>query len=262
MRYELNNQSRFVCSCPCFQSNFKSFHKLTNRTHRKLQVLLIIMPSYTLTYYPMGGRAAISRLAFVIGGVKFEDERLNGEQLDEIIKKHPERFPKETVPALTIFDDEGKVQHVINQSTAIGAFASRVSGLWPEDAQLASICDEITAENFDMWDGAKGGSTTFSLEGEEQKVARQKWQEETVKPIFARMNTLAAGAEKSGFALGTDKPTYADLVIFTTVATFASGFLDHVDKDLAVAFPNLLKVSGSVGALPAVQEFLAAHPTM
>jgi glutathione S-transferase len=220
------------------------------------------MPSYTLTYYPMGGRAAIARLAFTIGGQEFKDERFTGEQLDEAFAKYPERFPKETVPALTIYDDEGKISHVINQSTAISAYAARVSGLWPEDAKLGSICDEITAEGFDLWDGVKGGSASFSMEGEAQKVERQRWQEETLKPILARIKTLAAGAEKTGFALGGEKPTYADLVIFTTVATVSSGFLDHVDKDAAAAYPNLAKVAGSVAALPAVQKFLAAHPGM
>lgn len=42
-----------------------------------------------ITYFDATGRAEATRLAFTIGGIKFEDERINGEQFMAMRDKTP-----------------------------------------------------------------------------------------------------------------------------------------------------------------------------
>jgi len=76
-----------------------------------------------LTYFGGKGRAEPCRLAFHIGGVAFEDERINFEQFMALKPK----LPFGTVPAVTV----DNVQSA--QSAAILRYAGKLGGLYPAD---------------------------------------------------------------------------------------------------------------------------------
>eukprot|EP00961_Rhodomonas_salina_P220167 2976761-Rhodomonas_salina.2 len=73
----------------------------------------------------MSGRAEPIRLCFTIGDVKFEDERINRDQLME--GKASGRFPLGSLPVLEV---DGKV---VCQSYAMQNYAAKISGLYPKE---------------------------------------------------------------------------------------------------------------------------------
>jgi len=84
-----------------------------------------------LTYFGGKGRAEPCRLAFHIGGVAFEDERINFEQFMALKPK----LPFGTVPAVTV----DNVQSA--QSAAILRYAGKLGGLYPADPVQALQVD-------------------------------------------------------------------------------------------------------------------------
>ncbi|RHZ24309.1 hypothetical protein DYB37_012816 [Aphanomyces astaci] len=92
-------------------------------------------PALKVTYFDMAGRAETVRLALTIGGVPFEDQRLQREQWAALKPSLPFR----QLPALTV---DG---HVLCQSHAIARYAGSLAGLYPTENRLdACRVDEIT----------------------------------------------------------------------------------------------------------------------
>ena len=61
------------------------------------------MPKLKLTYFDIhGGRAEVARLALIIGGLPFEDERISFQQFGETQSS----MPFNAVPILNVDDDK------------------------------------------------------------------------------------------------------------------------------------------------------------
>eukprot|EP00672_Neobodo_designis_P028369 CAMPEP_0174853588 /NCGR_PEP_ID=MMETSP1114-20130205/29041_1 /TAXON_ID=312471 /ORGANISM="Neobodo designis, Strain CCAP 1951/1" /LENGTH=211 /DNA_ID=CAMNT_0016088243 /DNA_START=42 /DNA_END=677 /DNA_ORIENTATION=+ len=205
-----------------------------------------------LHYYDMGGRAFAARLAFVVGGVEFEDIRYkDGAAIDAAMEKNPKLFPCQTVPTLEVGDV------VISQSRAIAFYAARVAKLMPEDALKLAEIDEVVATIDDLVDPLMG-----TMGKENLAEARAEWVEKTAKPMLARIAAIYARASPEGPFLHGEKPSAADFMLAGIIAYVGSGTLDHVPQDLVMAnYPRLAAAFGALMANPAVAAFAAKHPT-
>ena len=89
-----------------------------------------------LLYFDMAGRAEMIRLAFHVGGVDFEDERVPRDQWP-VVKP---TTPRGQVPTLTL--DDGTV---LTESGALLRYAGAIGcpRLYPEDPLAAARVDEV-----------------------------------------------------------------------------------------------------------------------
>src|SRR5690349_4190600 len=106
------------------------------------------MAKLTLTYFDFdGGRGEPARLAFYIGGIKFEDKRIAGKDWPAYRDKTPFR-------AMPVLEVDGKE---IAQSNTILRYAGKLAGLYPKDDWQATLADEVMDAAEDL--GTKIGAT-------------------------------------------------------------------------------------------------------
>ncbi|TDH68046.1 hypothetical protein CCR75_008189 [Bremia lactucae] len=184
-------------------------------------------PKLKLTYLAAPGRAEPIRLAFFIGGVEFEDERLTPE---EMLARKPS-LPFNQVPVLEV-DGE-----VVAQSLAILRYAGTLSGLYPVTQpivayrvdELLEIIDEVC--NYPLW-------KTFFREKDAEK--RSVMRVELVGGALAKaLNGLEKIIKRNHgpYAAGA-KLTVADLAIYGMLLGIKNGTAD-VDTNTADNFENL-----------------------
>ena len=89
-----------------------------------------------ITYFNIQGPAEPARLALVIGGVAFEDERLNRDEMMAL--REAGKLPWGQLPLCTV---DGST--VFAQSPAIATYCAKLAGLYPEDPIAAARVDEI-----------------------------------------------------------------------------------------------------------------------
>ena len=97
---------------------------------------MLLTAGSKLTYFSLtGGRAESTRLAFAIGGVPFEDHRVE-------FKDWPTLKPTTTWGSLPILElSDGRI---VTQQKAILRLAGKDAGLYPsDDLFLSAKCDEL-----------------------------------------------------------------------------------------------------------------------
>eukprot|EP01091_Cochliopodium_minus_P021198 TRINITY_DN95_c0_g3_i2.p1 TRINITY_DN95_c0_g3~~TRINITY_DN95_c0_g3_i2.p1 ORF type:complete len:117 (+),score=25.89 TRINITY_DN95_c0_g3_i2:72-422(+) len=82
------------------------------------------MSNLKITYFNAEGRAEPIRLALFIGGIEFDDERID---FPELQKRKP-NLPFGSLPVLTTGEGE-----IIAQSNAVLRYAGRLAKLYPQD---------------------------------------------------------------------------------------------------------------------------------
>ena len=175
------------------------------------------MTTYKLTYFDMdGGRAEPVRIAFHAAGIEFEDHRISFPEFAEM--RGSTRF--NSVPVLEI---DGKA---VTQTNGMCRYVGRMAGLYPTDDLQALYCDEALGAIEELLHRIV---PTFSLEGDEQKVAREKLVETWIT-IFIK--GLAEMLERGGEYFADNRFTVADMKVAFTLQWFNSGQLDHVPTDL------------------------------
>jgi glutathione S-transferase len=202
------------------------------------------MPQLKLTYFDFhGGRAEPARLALHIGGIAFEDSRFAFPEFAEVRKT----TPLGQVPTLHV---DG-VQ--ITQSDAITRYAGKLTGLYPEDAFQALLCDEVLDAVEDA--NVKLG-TTFGLTGDALKEARTGLVNGALTQYLGWLQDqlLAHG----GVFFADNRLTIADLKVFVFVQGLNSGRLDHVPTDLVdKVAPQLSAHLQRMLQTPAIAQYYA-----
>lgn len=202
------------------------------------------MPKLKLTYFDFhGGRAEPARLAMHIGGIEFEDQRVAFAEFAEIRKATP--FGQ--VPTL---DVDGVMA---TQCNDINRYVGKLSGLYPEDAYQALLCDEVMSVVEVAMDKL---GPTFRMTGEEQKAARLALVDGHM-PVYLgwlQGQLMAHGGEY----FADNRLTIADLKVFVDVRGLNSGRLDHVPTDLVEKVaPALNAHMQRIANLPAVLQYYA-----
>jgi len=205
------------------------------------------MTSYTLTYFDFdGGRGEMIRIAFHKAGIPFEDRRLNFEQYMKV--RGDTRFG-----ALPELEMDGTV---ITQSNAIGRYVAKKAGLYPDDEVQALYCDEALGA---VEDASHALGTTFGLEGEALKEAREKL-------VNGKLTTYVRGVgeivARGGDYVADERLTIADLKVFGLTRWLCSGALDHVPPDLVEReAPMLIAHMKRVESDPVVTSYYASRAT-
>jgi len=200
------------------------------------------MTKLKLTYFPAAGRAEPIRLTLAIGGVEFEDERI---VRDEFVSRKPS-LPFGSLPVL---DVDGSVY---SQSHAILRYAGKLAKLYPEDPLHALRVDEVLDG---LTDALNALVPSFRAQDDEtKKRLRTEFLKNEFPRYFGGVEKLIAGP----FVLG-DKPSIADVAIYTSLQSFTDGSLDHIPADSVNAYPKMVAVAAHVKAMPAVQARLQAQ---
>lgn len=202
------------------------------------------MSSYKLTYFDFdGGRAEPIRIAFHIGGIAFEDNRITFPEFAE--SRSALRFN-----AVPVLEMDG-VQ--VTQSNAIGAYVAKMAGLYPEDDLQALYCDEVTGalEDIDHY-----VVQTFGLEGQALQKAREVLVETRLSTFLRGLDELLTRGGGTYFA--GKQLTISDLKSFCSMRSLSSGMLDHIPtnivKDLA---PGLFEHQQRIALEPGVVAYYA-----
>ncbi len=199
------------------------------------------MPTLRLSYFDIkGSRGQVARLAFELGGVAFEDARLNF--ADFTARK--ESFPYGALPILEV---DGTV---IAQCNGINRYVGKLCNLYPSDAVQAALCDETMDAIEDV--SHKVSPTLFLKDEDEKKRAREALVEGPL-PVF--LKRLAARLEARGGEYFADgRLTVADLKVFVWIRSLQLGVLDHVPTTLvATHAPSLVAHHDRVWANPKIR---------
>jgi glutathione S-transferase len=204
-------------------------------------------PSIKLTYFATAGRAEAPRLAFYLGGVPFEDKRINHAQFQAM----KDSLPLGQVPTLEV-DGE-----VFTQSHAILRYAGTLSGLYPvTDAVAAYRIDELFAILDDMFNYPLWGASHREKDTEKQLAMRAELASGMVPKTLGFLENRIV-KNKGPYAAGS-KLTVADLAIYGALLGFKNG-VPGFEKTIADSYTILQRVFKQVAEHPKVVEWNAAH---
>jgi len=219
------------------------------------------MAPIKLTYFNIEGVAEKVRLALKIGGVDFDDDRID-------FKDWPALKPTTPFGQLPIMSVEG-ASDPIAQSGAMLRYAGKLAKMYPDDPMQAIKVDEIIGVQEDL--SAKIGVTIYvgmrpetygypaDMPAEEKAACQKKLREAMAADdgdLTKMLGMIESKLAKSntGFFVG-DSPTIADCAFLPIVRQLRSGRLDHLPTSIVDKFPKIVEFEGKMMALPAV----AAH---
>ena len=199
-----------------------------------------------LVYFDIdGARGEAARLAMVIGGVPFDDDRVK-------FADWPGRKPGTPYGALPVLELDGQT---VAQCNGINRYVGKLAGLYPSDAWQAALCDEamdaVEEISTSIW-------STMSLPAAEKKAQRESL---AAGPLSYSLDCLQRRLVAQGGQYFADgRLTVADLKVFVWIRHLRSGQLDHIPVDLPdrVA-PRLIEHHGRVDRHPAVNAYYAAR---
>ena len=202
------------------------------------------MAKLKLSYFDFdGGRGEPARLALHIGGIPFEDHRINPKEWAGV----RERTPFLALPTLEI---DGKL---VSQSNSINRYVGKLAGLYPQDDMQALLCDEVMDATEDV--GTRIGNT-IDLPADAKQQAREQLATGHIKRYLEQLQSRLQAAGGEYFA--DRRLTIADLKASMLVRWLRSGALDHIPGDLVdrVA-PALVRHYERVAGHPKVAEYYA-----
>ncbi|ETW06444.1 hypothetical protein H310_02700 [Aphanomyces invadans] len=204
-----------------------------------------VYPQLKLTYFEMPGRAHVSRLALVVAGIPFEDERISPEAWPAL----KPTLPYQQMPVLTV---DGQV---FAQAHAIERYVGSLSGLYPTSNRLhALVVDEIVDFLDDI---TKLLMPSFvEQDPDKKKALREELAATSLPRMFGLLEARLVGLPSKGpWVLGSI--SIADLAIHGLMLMMTSGFLDHIPQDLCDPYTRTMDVFRAVQTHPKVVEWFA-----
>ncbi|XP_060070606.1 hematopoietic prostaglandin D synthase-like [Ylistrum balloti] len=193
------------------------------------------MPTYKLTYFNVRGRAELSRLAFALGGVKYEDVRVSSEEW----KKLKPNTPQGMLPILEVDD------RMIGQSGAIIREIARATKLYGKnDIEMTEV--DVVLETIQEF-SEKKIKAMFAKE-DKDKLMKELLEETVPKYLDIFMKMLA----NKEYLVG-DAMTVADLAVFNSFQAFAK------DNKIFSKHQKLEAHAKKVESHPKVKAWLANH---
>ncbi|KAG7378751.1 hypothetical protein PHYPSEUDO_009525 [Phytophthora pseudosyringae] len=200
-------------------------------------------PSIKITYFAAAGRAEAARLAFYIGGVPFEDKRIDHAQFAAM---------KEALPLgqLPILEVDGEV---FTQSHAITRFAGRVGGLYPVSAPyLALKIDELLHAMGEIEE--KMGPSFRESDADKKRALREELASVTI-PRYAAL--FEARLEKMAQipAFQSDAVFIHDVAIYAFVKSLRAGYIDFIPATVLDGYKLLNEAHDKIANHPKVKEW-------
>ncbi len=197
-----------------------------------------------LVYFDIdGARGEGARLAMVIGGVPFEDDRVKFTDWES-------RKPGTPFGALPVLELDGQT---VAQSNGINRYVGKLAGLYPNDAWQAALCDEAMDAVEEI---ATTAWSTMFLPAAGKKAQRESLAAGPLPYPLDRLERRLVAHGGQYFADG--RLTVADLKVFVWIRHLRSGQLDHVPVDLPdrVA-PRLVEHYDRIKEHPAIKAYYA-----
>jgi glutathione S-transferase len=199
-----------------------------------------------LTYFDFdGGRGEVARLAFALGGIAFEDDRVSFADWER-------RKGLTPFGALPVLEVDGRT---VTQSNGINRYVGKLVGLYPADPWQAALCDEAMDAVEDV---GQMIVATLALPASEKKARREAL---AAGPIPFFLDRLQRRLDENGghyFADG--RLTVADLKVFLWIRYLMSGTLDHVSPDVpGRVAPRLVAHCERIKGHPAVSAYYAGR---
>jgi glutathione S-transferase len=206
-----------------------------------------LLTNCKLTYFPIPGRAEVTRLCLAFGGVKFVEERILSVADWAALKPST---PWGSMPVLTLSDGSQ-----LAQQRAMARFVAKQVGLYPIDQLAAFRVDEL----FDVFEdlSASTNHKGQGMEKEAKEAARKADIEEGASAkLFAKIDAFVDANGSNGHAVGSSF-TLADIVVFCYSCSFSSGFYDGVPSGAIERYSSIQGVRATVGAHPRIREWYA-----
>jgi prostaglandin-H2 D-isomerase / glutathione transferase len=202
------------------------------------------MPMPKVTYFDFpGSRGEEVRLALVIAGVAFEDDRIGR---DEFARVKPD-LPFGSLP---IFDVPG--HGVFSQSNAILRLIGRLHGLHPENPWDGARHDAVMEACEDL--RQRLSATSRMADAAEKKAARQ----ELAAGFIPRWARGIEGLIGQGPFVGGMRPAVADIKIHMIEKALSGGAYDEIPTTVLGPFAQLAVVARGVASHPAVLAWYAS----
>uniref|UniRef100_A0A7S1IXQ5 Glutathione transferase n=1 Tax=Eutreptiella gymnastica TaxID=73025 RepID=A0A7S1IXQ5_9EUGL len=233
------------------------FATSSNQLDRRSTVQMI--PNIKLTYFDIEGAAEKVRLALVLSGTPFEDDRLSFQDWGA---RKPET-PYGQLPVMTVDGEE------MAQSPAMLRWVGRTCGdgsLYPTDPQaqfeveaMLALSDDLARAwapclylSFSPWKYGHAEDISPEAKGEMIKSLRQKFLAEEI-PRF--MGYFERQLEKTGAFFAGDKVTIADLQILPQLRYWHTNYVEHIPLNCLAGYPNSMAWMDRMYAIPAIHEW-------
>lgn len=200
-----------------------------------------------LSYFDATGRANLARLAFLVGGTPFKDNRVaNWPE----VKADSSSVPSQLFGSMPVIEHDGLL---IGTSIAASIYAADLGGLLGSSAADRATCTMVVTTNEDLKQVMLKG-----LFGDDESKAAglAALPEASGKFLSALERALKRKGTDGPFFLGGDSPSVADLAVFDNVHSDFPGLL-KLGVDLA-QFPKVVACASAVGAIASVKEFVVA----
>jgi len=196
-------------------------------------------------------RAEIGRIALHLGGVTFEDLRIDREEYSRVrdIGKLDDgtKIPFRQIPCLNI---DGQS---INQTGGISRFCGKLSGLYPKnDLVQAALIDQVIDMASDITN-LLGASMREEDENKKKEIRIQLSKGDLSRKISFLEQILT---ENSWHWMAGHEMTIADIAIWRLMGWLTSGAVDHIPRTLLKPFPNIKNVCKQVGSHPKIVEWV------
>lgn len=203
------------------------------------------MADYKLSYFDMAAsRGEECRLALVLAGVEFEDDRIPYADWP----KRKAEMPFGAVPVLTVM---GK--GTLSQSNAILNYIGTLHGLRPSEPWAAArhdaVMESVEETRTKIWSGLRVGQTE-----DEKRAARSEMVEKVVLTWGSQIQTQLAGTFVCGEAIQV-----ADLKVWALCQWLQSGVIEYVEREVLRPFEKLGALHRAVENDPRVAGFRARH---
>lgn len=201
------------------------------------------MSSPKVTYFDFpGSRGEEVRLALVIAGVEFEDNRIARDAFATI---KPD-LPFGSLPVLEV-----PGHGALAQTNAILRLIGRLHGLYPDDPWDAARHDAVLEACEDM--RHRISATSQATPGADRKAARQALAANFI-PRWAKGLEQLIG---KGPFVGGQRPAVADLKIYMIEKALSGGNFDDIPITVLEPFPAIKAVASGIAKHPAVVAWYA-----
>ena len=196
----------------------------------------------TLTYFDLPAKAEAIRLALYLGGIPFEDKRVNGVQWAAI---KPSVGPYAQLPFITV--DGKNVFQSINILLYTGTLTGLIATELEQELRMREAicaCDDILMSF----------NATFAITNLEERIAARAILFKEGGKTFCQLKRMEEIVDDREFIAG-DKLTIADLAVFTNSALLQCGIFDGFPKNCLDCVPKLKNYVNRIASLPKIVEY-------
>ena len=198
---------------------------------------------YRLIYFSSAGRAEAIRIALDISNLPWENVIVDFSEYSEM--RDSKKLPWGLLPALET------PSGILSESSAILRYIGNMTFLNPDDEWLAAKVDECLDAISDM---SNILTETFRINDIDEKISARKILVSPGGKLSKSYDIFCEKLEnsKTGWIAGTEKPSIADIRLFSDCFGLVSGNYDGIDTSLIDGRDILLDFHSRVSSIPKI----------